>query len=210
MVLDGVLGDPKGRANLLVRRPCRHQLQDLQLPGAELLFRTGLLTVGPGHTGELVENLGGRRPGDWGLPLKDPAENPQEGFWLDLLLEVPVRPRLDGIEEVLVLLRDREHDDLHVGEDLLDPMGGLHAGHPRHVDVHQDEVRHQLLGLLQGLVAIVRLSHHLKVPSPTQEPGHSGAEQGMVIDQENPYRFHEATSCPSIGSLTISDVPFPC
>src|SRR2546428_3037746 len=85
MVLDGVLGDPKGRANLLVRRPCRQQLQDLQLPGAQLLFRTGLLTVGPGDTGELVENLGGRRPGDWGLPLEDPAENPQEGLWFDLL-----------------------------------------------------------------------------------------------------------------------------
>src|SRR5207244_168981 len=84
MVLDGVLGDPKGRANLFVRRSCRQKLQDLQLPGAELLFRTGLLTVGPGHTGELVENLGGRRPGDWGLPMEDPAENPQEGFWLDL------------------------------------------------------------------------------------------------------------------------------
>src|SRR2546430_12490091 len=104
MVLDGVLGDPKGRANLLVRRSCRQKLQDLQLPRTELLFRTGLLTLGPGHTGELVENLGGRRPGDWGLPLKDPAENPQEGFWLALLLEVPVRPRLDRIEQLLRLL----------------------------------------------------------------------------------------------------------
>src|SRR2546422_67151 len=119
MVLDGVLGDPKGRANLLVRRPCRQKLQDLQLPGAELLFRTGLLTVGPGHTGELVENLGGRRPGDWGLPQEDPAENPQECLWFDVFLEVSVRPRLDGIEEVLVLLRDGEHDDLRCPLSLL-------------------------------------------------------------------------------------------
>src|SRR5881628_1151411 len=94
MVLDGVLGDPKGRANLLVRRPCRQKLQDLQLPGTELLFRTGLLTLGPGHTGELVENLGGRRPGDWGLPLKDPAENPRKVSGSIFFSRYPCAPAL--------------------------------------------------------------------------------------------------------------------
>ena len=50
-----------------------------------------------------------------------------------------------------------------------DGPGRLDAVQPRHADVHEHDVGHQLLGLGDDLLAVLGLGHHLDVGSSDSE-----------------------------------------
>ena len=55
-----------------------------------------------------------------------------------------------------------EDDDLNARRDPADLTGRLHAVEDRHRNVHEDDVRHQLLGQLHGCGAVGRFADHGK------------------------------------------------
>ena len=63
-----------------------------------------------------------------------------------VLEQVAARAREDRVHHVLLLVRDREHD--HAGQRRVaaDVARGLDAGHPRHVQVHDDDVGRRARG----------------------------------------------------------------
>src|SRR5207253_7589253 len=63
-------------------------------------------------------------------------------------------PRLHSPPQVVPLALDRHDDDRGPGRLLGQHLGRLDAVHDRHVDVHQDQVRGDLLRLLDALLAI--------------------------------------------------------
>ena len=65
-----------------------------------------------------------------------------------------------------VVGRAQEHHHVRVGGH--DPPGGLDAVHLRHVDVHQDQRRVQLVGQGDGLGAAGRLARQLEAGQPAQ------------------------------------------
>ena len=71
--------------------------------------------------------------------------------------------RLHRPAQVVALALNR-HDDDGRGRDFLgEGFGRLNPVHDRHVDVHQDDVRGQLLGLLHPFLAVDRGAHDLDV-----------------------------------------------
>src|SRR4029450_9800999 len=102
-------------------------LRDLTLPGGFGGARGGalLLLVGPlDHGRELVQELGGHRRRDQGLALRDRADRVGDLLDRDLLEEVAVGAGLDGVIEVGFLVRDGQHQDLGVGDEVLDGRSG--------------------------------------------------------------------------------------
>jgi hypothetical protein len=68
-----------------------------------------------------------------------------------------------------------------VGQELLDLLGGLDPGALGHADVHQDHVRHQLLGLLDRLDAVGGLSDYLDVRLVLEDHLQAAPEQRVVV-----------------------------
>ena len=79
-------------------------------------------------------------------------------------------------------------------------------GHP---DVHQDDVGHRLLRLLDRFLSVGRLTDELEVGFITEDHLETSAEQCMVIDHHHPQPFitaailgHAYSSCSADGSAS--------
>src|SRR6266511_2673802 len=186
VVLDGVLGDVELLGDVAVVVALGDELEDLHLAvgeprGGELLLLVGSFD----HGGELVEELGGHRRGDQRLALGDRADGVGDLLDGDLLEQVAVGAGLDGVVEVGLLVGDRQHEDLGVGDEVLDGLGRLDAAAPRHADVHQHHVGHQLLGLVDGLGAVAGLSDDLDVVLLLEHHLEATAEQRVVVHDQH-------------------------
>ena len=150
--------------DLPVAHALGHQLEHLELPAGErgrrvLLALLGLL----GERVELGEQLGRHGRRDQALALDHGPDGLGHLLDRDLLQQVAVGARLDGLVEVVLLVADRQHQDLGARADVPDLPGRLDAVDPRHAHVHEDHVGRQFLGLGDGLLAVVRLGDDLDV-----------------------------------------------
>ena len=66
-----------------------------------------------------------------------------------------------------------------------EPSGGLHAVHPRHDDIHEDDVRPDLGDLAQGLLAVAGLADDAHPWILLNELAKGQAADGRVVDQED-------------------------
>ena len=102
-----------------------------------------------------------------------------------VLQQEAARPGVERVEQVVVAVEGRH--DHHVSEVLGDEVaGGLDAVHPRHLDVHQDDVGARRAGLLDGLEAVGRLGHDLDVVLDRQHHREPRAHHRVVVDEEHP------------------------
>src|SRR5581483_6821396 len=99
----------------------------------------------------------------------------------DLLEQVPGGSGLDRLVQVRLLVGDRQHQDLDVRQEVADLAGRLDAGALGHPDIHQDHVRHELLGLLDGLDAVRGLADELEVVLLIQDHLQAATEQRVVV-----------------------------
>ncbi len=186
VVLDGVLGDEQLLGDVAVVHPLGDQRQDLHLAvgqprGGHLL----LLLVLLGHQRELVEQLGGHRGGDQGLAGVHAPDGVGDLVDGDLLQQVPRRPGLDRVVEVLLLIGDRQHEDLGGGDLVLDRLGRLDAGGAGHPHVHQHQVGDVLLGEGDDLLAVVGLGHDVDVGLGFEDHEQAPAEQRVVVGDDH-------------------------
>jgi hypothetical protein len=84
----------------------------------------------------------------------------------------------------------RQHEDLRLRVVLADLERGLEAAQPRHRDVHQDDIRTQGAGELDGLLAVGRLADHGDVLRERQERADAVAQDGVVIRDQDPNAAH--------------------
>lgn len=111
---------------------------------------------------------------------------PHEGVRVDVLVDVPRGARAQGRDDGALL--GEAGDDEHargVGQfaELAQRLDTVHAGH---LDVHEDDVRLQLLGLRDTFGAVRRLSHDLYVVLHLQERTQTAADDLVVVDQQHP------------------------
>src|SRR6185437_16304839 len=59
--------------------------------------------------------------------------------------------------------------------------GSLHAVHPRHADVHEDDVGAEPRGHVDGLGTVGRLTHHLQVRLGVDHHLQAVAQQGLAL-----------------------------
>ena len=67
----------------------------------------------------------------------------------DVLQQVAARARAHRLEDQLVLVEGRQHEDLRARRPTADPPRRLHAVHLRHADVHEHDVRCECLECLR-------------------------------------------------------------
>jgi hypothetical protein len=123
--------------DLLLRLRVDEKLEDLALP-----IREAVMGPGAGEPGERAEHL----PGDERVHRR-PASQHRFDRRNDLvaragLEQVAGRAGAEGLEDVVVILVDRQHDDLRDGRDRVDAADAFDAAHARQAEVHQHHVRH--------------------------------------------------------------------
>ena len=88
-------------------------------------------------------------------------------------------------------------------QEVADLGGRFDPRAPRHAHVHQHDVGHQVLRLLDGLLAVGRLPDELEVVLVAEDHLEPPAEQRMVVDDHHPESF----SVPALrhpGLLPVS------
>jgi hypothetical protein len=85
----------------------------------------------------------------------------------------------------------------------LQHFGDGQASHVRHVDVGQEDVRHELSGFTQRLLAIGCFAYHFQVRVPFQAGNDAPAHDRVVIRQEQPDPRIGAGAEASAGSTMV-------
>ena len=74
----------------------------------------------------------------------------------------------------------------------LDARGRLDAVEVRHHQIHDHDVRPELLGTLDGLAAVGRLADDLDVVVQLEEIAHPATDHRVVVDEEDADRWRRA------------------
>jgi hypothetical protein len=92
----------------------------------------------------------------------------------------------DRRKDLVVANKAGQHQ--HVGVRLLggNLPGGFNPVHLRHEQVHQNDIRFELFGLINGFQAVLCFSNYLYIACLCQEGFDPLPDDGMVIDDEHP------------------------
>ena len=105
-------------------------------------------------------------------------------------------PETDGVEHVVVGLRDREHDNLDGRQLLANQSGSLDPVHHRHLDVHDDQVRHEQAGLLDGVQTVLGLPHDRHVILAVYQRRDGSTKERLIVNQQDADRYVRWHSSP--------------
>ena len=131
---------------------------------------------------------------DQRLTLVDRTNRGDDLRGLGIFQQISSGASAHQIEDVLLLVIHGQRDDSDVRELAFDLSGRLDSAHPRHAHIHQHDVGHQRLHLLDGFHAILGLAHDMNVVFRLEDCGQSFAHDAMVIRDEHLNLFHERSS----------------
>jgi hypothetical protein len=134
---------------------------------------------------EAVEQAAGDPGSDDGLAPVDHAHGLDEVVGGHVLEQEAGRTSPQRVDDVLVEVVRRQ--DQHAGRvaELVEPARRLDAVHARHPDVHEDDVGPQRPHLRQRDLAVGGLTDHLDVRLGLQDEAEAGAQQRLVVDQQD-------------------------
>ena len=169
MILHRLLGDGQRVGHFLVRHALRDVVEDLNLPRRE--WREDVRRAGTVHRklAEFRQHLRrDRRPAedllvDDELAAAHFANGVDELRRLAILVQVCGRSGADGLEQDLLLVLGREDHDRDRGQLTPHALGRLDAGKSRKVDLDDEDVGFELVGLRHGLLAVRRDAHDLHI-----------------------------------------------
>ena len=183
--------DPELGGDLLVPPAGRDEAEDLELARRQAVGRR-LAGRGP-QARQVADDPGRGRRRDGGLAARDGLDHRPKLGRLEVLEQVAAGPCLDRGEQVLLVLADGEHHDRRLRPGRGDRPGRLDAGHPRHPDVHQDEVGLEPGDQLDGLAAVRGVTDHVMAPGLEQRRD-PVTEQGVVVGQHDPHQAIPGTA----------------
>jgi hypothetical protein len=134
---------------------------------------------------EAVEQAAGDARSHDGLAPMDHAHGLDEVVGGHVLEQEAGRTSPQRVDDVLVEVVRRQ--DQHAGRvaELVEPARRLDAVHARHPDVHEDDVGPQRPHLRQRDLAVGGLADHLDVRLGLQDEAEAGAQQRLVVDQQD-------------------------
>ena len=142
------------------------------------------------------------------LPRVDLADRGGELVAAERLDEELARAREHRPAEVVGLALDGHHDDRGVGDLRAQALRGLDAVHVGHVDVHQDDVRRQLGGELEGLRPGRGRADHFDVAlEPEQLRQVIAGLRDVVHDEDTDLVSHWSVSCCPCLTVTVAEPP---
>src|SRR5262249_34866484 len=83
--------------------------------------------------------------------------------------------------------------------------GGLHPVHPRHADIHQDDIGSQFAGAFDRLRAVACLADDLEIGLGVQEQPEADPNELLVVDDQEP----DAHASPPTGRRAATRKPPP-
>ncbi len=101
----------------------------------------------------------------------------------DIFGEISGGPCPNGMEDLLIVVIGCEHYDCDVRHHTFQLTGYLESVHPRQVDIHNHDVRDQLFGHTQRLIALGHFDNDLHVRLGFQDSPQALSEEGMIIYQ---------------------------
>src|SRR3990170_649504 len=208
VVLDGARRNEEALRYLLVAGPLAGQLQHLDFARREIGAGLAYLSVAVRLANEGVQNALRHRRGDNGFSPQRALQHLEQFVGLHVLQQVAVGAAADRLEQVLLVLGHREHDDLGVRQLRLYEARGLDAVAAGHPDVHENDVWLQPAGLLHALPAVACLFDDGALPPEGDELGQRAPQESVVVDQEESLGAH-GTLTPSTGMATSTRVPAP-
>ncbi len=152
--------------------------QHFQLPR-----RQGLVTVA---TGEFAGDRLAQRTAT-GMHLADGRD---EIGIADALRDIALSASVDRRDDVILLLRRREHEHLRSGVLGLQVPNGVDAVHARHADIDNRHIGPHLLPLFQCRAAAGRLRRDHDAPRSTECVRQSLTKEGMVVHDHEPDLGH--------------------
>jgi len=84
-----------------------------------------------------------------------------------------------------VVVQHRQRNHLGIGQQAHHAPCGLDAAHPRHIDVHQDDVGSGLACNLKGRIPVGCFAHDIHITRFLQDSADAGSYQLMVVDEQN-------------------------
>ena len=75
-----------------------------------------------------------------------------------------------------------QHQDADIGAAWQNPLDGFNAIHFRHLQIHQDHVRHNVAGQFDRFNSVLGLTYHLDVLLGVQQCFDATAHDRVVVD----------------------------
>ena len=204
---------PSSARDLLVAQAASHEREDVELAlrqpvrAARLAGRLGTRRHAFAAP-ELLDDPDGRRRRDRGLAAPDALEHGPQLRRLEVLEQVALGAGLDRLEEVVLVLGDGQDDDGDLRPGGLDARRRGKPGTARHPDVHEHEIGLDVRRQRDRLVLAAGEPDHLMAPG-TDERRDTVAEQGMVVDDQDPHRAVSTVAAPTSSSGTTSSTVVP-
>lgn len=98
---------------------------------------------------------------------------------------------LHGVFQIRFILR-RNSDDMDLRERLLDVLRGLNAIFARHFHVHNNDVRRESKGQVNGFVPVCGLTHDRQALVAEKKAADGLSKGNKIVDDENAKQFLDA------------------
>src|SRR5215212_6326687 len=180
--LDRLLFHEQLTGYLPVRLAAGQELQDLGLTLGERLR-----VLGGTH---LAHQTRRRLGGELDPPLGRAPYRPVQFLGVGVLEQIAYRPGAHGPCHRGTLEDAGERHDFHLRQLCPDRLGGRDPIHDGHEKVHQDHVGLELPGHLQGLLAVLGLSHDLDIRVEREKHPQALAHHAVVVGYQDPYRHY--------------------
>jgi hypothetical protein len=143
-----------------------------------------------------------------------------DGLIRDVLEQIAAGTRPDGLEQVLFLVADRQHDDLGARGCLFHGPACLDAAALGHPDVHQHHIGQRLGGLQLRLGPVARLADQFDVVLFVEDHLKPAPEQRVIVSDQHAdglrppcdvrSRVGGPETCAQPELLLRHGMPLPC
>src|ERR671914_513023 len=179
--LDDELG-----GDLCVRETPRHEREHLALARGELLEPRVALRIGRGLPGHALDHAAGHGGREERVAGGDRVDRGDQLLRPGSLEQESGGARVQGAEDVVVLLEGGEDHDLHLRERGQQLASGGDAVEVRHPHVHEDHVRFRQPRAVGGLASVARLADQLDRLVAREHAAQAGAHEIVVVDDQHP------------------------
>src|SRR5258706_3272987 len=180
--------------------------EDLGLALGEVRKRLARQGDSRGGLDEVGHDLGGELARHRQVPVTGTADGAEQRLGGEVLRQVAGGAEADRLDEIAMLGRHRQHDDLRVGQPWRELLEELQPAHPRQVDVEQDHVGPELDGRLDRSLRRRGLADDLDVGLRDRLPD-GVPNEGVVLDEHDCRR--RLADSPRSGHPEDHDAAWP-
>lgn len=123
----------------------------------------------------------------------------------DVFQKIPAGAVVDGVEDIVAVVKRRQNDHFHFGEFGFDALRRHHTVHVRHTNVHQHYVRTIFFHLLQSVETVESDADDFQLRIRFQNAPDSFGKNHLIVRYHYPdFLIHILSSVPPLIFASIS------